>query len=113
MRALLTYFYVICLSLLPPRYRKRAGFEETDELRVGTILSGIGQGFLCLLLYVHFLSDQITPAMSEAGGAVLTTLGRHRVMDEVTIRLTTGVLGVANFALQRSFGLILQTRDTE
>jgi hypothetical protein len=100
MRALFTYSYAIWLSFLPPRYRRRAGFEETGELRAGTILSGIGQGSLCLLLYVHFLSGQITPAMSDAGGAVLATYGRHRVVDEVTIRLATGVLGVANFALQ-------------
>ena len=37
--------------------------------------------------------------MGVAGDAVLETLGRHE-SDEVVMRLTTGVLGLAEFALQ-------------
>ena len=99
MKKLVTYVSAFFASFLPVRYRRRFELEGSVELRAATMVSGLAQAAACTAIDIARLYVQIDESMGRAGMAVLSVLGSHGG-DEQAIRLTTGVLGLANFVLQ-------------
>ena len=99
MQTLLIYTWAMLVSLLPHRYKKHLSMHGSDELWLGAIFSGAAQTIAFGLIFLLRFMQQISGYMGDAGSVVLESQ-RGLTMDVMQVRLTTGVLGLLNFALQ-------------
>ena len=92
------YVKAVLVSLLPERYRATSLLQGSQQLWVATIVCGLFQASLSAFAFMSRFYAEIPAAMGQAGMAVLNT-EKGPTMDEMQVRLTTGVLGLAAFAL--------------
>jgi hypothetical protein len=98
MHKLLLYASAVLVSFLPERYRRWWNFENSLEMRGAAIVCGLLQMAAGAVLYMALFLTQGNDIMGRTGALVLAS--QHDSMDPRQIRLATGVLGLANFALQ-------------
>jgi len=98
MHKLLLYASAILVSFLPERYRRWWDFERSHEMRGAAIACGIlqmaGGAFVYMTLFVTRINDII----GKTGALFLAS--QPGDINLMQFRLSTGVLGLANFALQ-------------
>ena len=91
--------WVLIISLLPERYRKKSRLEGSVSLEQAAIFSGLSQvtvfTFVCIATFISKAPSYFEPASS----AVLNAQTGPQ-MNLMGVRLTSGVLGLAGFLLQ-------------
>jgi len=95
---ILIYSAAMLASVLPARYRRRLHLENSLEMRDAALISGLIQCFLCSALYAISFKSQIVDSMSRIGTLILDN--QTSPINPMQFRLTTGVLGIADFMLQ-------------
>jgi hypothetical protein len=93
------YIKAVLVSLLPEQYRATSLLQGSEQLWLATIVCGLSQAMMFGFAFMSRFYSQILPAMGQAGVAVLNS-EKGPMMNEMQVRLSTGVLGVAGFALQ-------------
>src|SRR5215471_31022 len=89
-------FWVLMVCLLPERYRKKSSLEGSGSLVQAAIFSGLCQVIVFSVVFIGTFISEAPSYFEPAGNAVLYSQEGPQ-MNLMTVRLTSGVLGLTGF----------------
>src|SRR6185503_13599443 len=94
-----TLGWAMLVSFLPARYRVISRLDGSRQLWLAAICCSLVQVIVFSFLFIATFINESTGIWEQASGVVLNN-EKGPEMDPVQVRLTTGVLGLAQFTLR-------------